>query len=259
MRILILTVPDNYHAPLLLRELFGRLPSDEFLVFISSKSHGLLSKGIFRQHDWVYTYHKAKERLTYSLRVMIERALLTKLDERRYVRLTEVLNGFGIPHRRVASINRELDGIKAFRPDLVLSLYFDQIIGTKVLGICRDYSLNLHPSLLPSYAGSRPTFWVLANGETKTGISIHKLAKILDGGDLVYQADVEITPQDTQFSLYRRSTMGYLNPLLDCVETCRRGAPLPSIPVHPEIRPSCYSVVRKADMRAFLARGRKLI
>lgn len=66
--------------------------------------------------------------------------------------------------------------------------------------------LNIHPSLLPAYGG--PGMFghkvheaVIANGETKSGVTVHYVTSVCDGGEILMQQEVEITPEDTPETL----------------------------------------------------------
>jgi methionyl-tRNA formyltransferase len=63
-------------------------------------------------------------------------------------------------------------------------------------------ALNMHGSLLPRYRGRAPVNWVLVEGETETGLSLHYMVAKPDAGDLVDQERVAIDPADTAFTLY---------------------------------------------------------
>jgi len=61
--------------------------------------------------------------------------------------------------------------------------------------------LNVHPSLLPKYTGLKTHQRALAAGETTHGVSIHFVTEELDGGPVIAQAEVSISPDDTPESL----------------------------------------------------------
>ena len=48
-------------------------------------------------------------------------------------------------------------------------------------------AFNIHPSLLPQYSGLNPWMDMLANGETRGGVTIHKLNTFADCGEIVMQ------------------------------------------------------------------------
>jgi methionyl-tRNA formyltransferase len=87
-------------------------------------------------------------------------------------------------------------------PDLVLSVFYRDLLSARVLSAPRLAALNLHPSLLPAYRGRAPINWVLVNGETETGITLHHMTAKADAGDIVAQRAVPIAPRDTALSLY---------------------------------------------------------
>ncbi len=67
------------------------------------------------------------------------------------------------------------------------------ILREKLFSIPRLGSINLHSGKAPQYRGSAPAFWELYNGETEVGITIHRVAKKLDAGDIFLQ---EVFPLD---------------------------------------------------------------
>jgi hypothetical protein len=66
-----------------------------------------------------------------------------------------------------------INKIKQQKPDLIISTFFRYLIKKDILEIPIKAALNIHPSLLPFYKGVSPTFWVLANNERKTGVTVH--------------------------------------------------------------------------------------
>lgn len=69
--------------------------------------------------------------------------------------------------------------------------------------------LNIHPSLLPAYGGKgmygrRIHEAVIAAGETRSGITIHTVSEICDGGEIIFQALLDIAPNDTPSTLEAR-------------------------------------------------------
>jgi methionyl-tRNA formyltransferase len=82
--------------------------------------------------------------------------------------------------------------LKANKFDLLLdhgtSLLSSEIIGSAKL------ALNLHWGLSPYYRGTHCTDWALINWDPyNIGVTIHKLAKKIDGGDILAQERVEPT------------------------------------------------------------------
>ncbi|WP_457552965.1 formyltransferase, partial [Desulfobacula sp.] len=118
--------------------------------------------------------------------------------------------------------------IQDLAPDIIFSFYYRKLLGEKILAIPRQGCLNLHGSKLPAYRGRCPINWVLVNGETSTGISLHYMTSRPDAGDIVAQADIDISDNDTAYTLHKKSAKA-LPELMDNV------LPLIQANTHPRI------------------------
>ncbi|HEY4594200.1 MAG TPA: formyltransferase family protein, partial [Thermoanaerobaculia bacterium] len=84
------------------------------------------------------------------------------------------------------------DLIASYAPDFLFSFYYRYMIPPAVLELAPRGALNLHGSLLPRYRGRAPVNWVLVEGESETGVSLHYMVAKPDAGDLVDQEAVAI-------------------------------------------------------------------
>lgn len=130
--------------------------------------------------------------------------------------VAECASRAGIPVHAPDDINHPLwvAKIKALKPDIIFSFYYRRMLGKPLLDIPPKGCLNLHGSLLPKYRGRCPVNWVLINGEQETGVTLHYMTARPDDGDIVAQAKVKITEDDTAFSLFAKMT-GAVGTLLD--------------------------------------------
>jgi phosphoribosylglycinamide formyltransferase-1 len=64
--------------------------------------------------------------------------------------------------------------------------------------------LNIHPSLLPKYAGLHPQQQALDDGAAVSGATVHFVNKDLDAGPIVLQREVPVLPGDTARTLADR-------------------------------------------------------
>jgi methionyl-tRNA formyltransferase len=94
------------------------------------------------------------------------------------------------------------DLVASYAPDFLFSFYYRFMIPAAVLESAPRGALNLHGSLLPRYRGRAPVNWVLVEGQTETGVSLHYMVAKPDAGDLVDQERVAIDFADTAFTLY---------------------------------------------------------
>jgi methionyl-tRNA formyltransferase len=94
--------------------------------------------------------------------------------------------------------------IAALKPDLILSVYYRHMIGTKILALPPLGAWNMHGSLLPKYRGRAPINWAVLHGESRIGMTLHRMVKSADAGAVVDQEGVEIGPRDTAEQAFRK-------------------------------------------------------
>ncbi|MBW2631492.1 MAG: formyltransferase [Deltaproteobacteria bacterium] len=95
-----------------------------------------------------------------------------------------------------------IEKIQNIAPDVIFSFYYRNLLSGNILDIPPSGAYNLHGSLLPAYRGRCPVNWVLVNGESSTGVTLHHMAEKADAGDIVGQREVPIEFEDTAFTLY---------------------------------------------------------
>jgi UDP-4-amino-4-deoxy-L-arabinose formyltransferase/UDP-glucuronic acid dehydrogenase (UDP-4-keto-hexauronic acid decarboxylating) len=126
------------------------------------------------------------------------------LENRWYKTPAEAAAAHGFAVHYAEDLGR--DGVaalaRAAAPDLVLSVFYRDLLPEPVLAAARLAALNLHPSLLPAYRGRAPINWVLVNGERETGVTLHHMVARADAGDVVAQRAIAIAPRETALSLY---------------------------------------------------------
>jgi methionyl-tRNA formyltransferase len=113
-------------------------------------------------------------------------------------------NGIPVHTPEKAGAPESFERISALRPDLILSVYYRNMIGTKILGLAPLGAFNMHGSLLPKYRGRAPINWAVLNGETRIGMTLHRMVKEPDAGNIVDQDGVDIGPLDTAEQAFRK-------------------------------------------------------
>ena len=94
--------------------------------------------------------------------------------------------------------------LKQYNVELVLLIGFMRILSTRFCQAWRDRVLNVHPSLLPKYAGGMDMNVheeVLKNGDHETGCTIHFVTETLDGGPVLVQKRCAVETDDTIVTL----------------------------------------------------------
>ncbi|MBC7427899.1 MAG: methionyl-tRNA formyltransferase [Bacteriovorax sp.] len=108
---------------------------------------------------------------------------------------------------QIENINREeeiLTKLETMEIDFYLVLAFAQFLGSRVLTMPKLGCFNIHTSILPKYRGAAPIQYALLNGDSSTGVSIQKMVKTMDAGDLVHFDEINIAPDENGESLYNR-------------------------------------------------------
>lgn len=91
--------------------------------------------------------------------------------------------------------------LAAWRPDLLVSVNCNQRLARSTMGLATRGAVNVHGAPLPRYRGLFPYFWMLADGETEAGVTVHWMDERFDTGDVLLQERFAIAADDTVFSL----------------------------------------------------------
>jgi UDP-4-amino-4-deoxy-L-arabinose formyltransferase/UDP-glucuronic acid dehydrogenase (UDP-4-keto-hexauronic acid decarboxylating) len=140
--------------------------------------------------------------------------------------VAELAASKGIPVFAPDDINHPMwvQKIKSMSPDIIFSFYYRHMIKKPLLEIPPAGCLNLHGSLLPAYRGRCPVNWVLVNGESLTGVSLHYMTPRADEGDIVAQKKIAITDDDTAKSLHLKSAKASVALLDEVLPKIKTGA-----------------------------------
>lgn len=101
-----------------------------------------------------------------------------------------------IPYRAFTSWDDTVSFLVPLRPDLLVSYRLPRIVPQRVLDCFSEGGINIHPSLLPRYAGADPWFAVYYNMERESGVTIHRMTDRPDGGNILAQKSFPINPGD---------------------------------------------------------------
>jgi len=102
-----------------------------------------------------------------------------------------------------------IETIRSYRSDYGVCVAYGKIFPEELIAVFPKGVLNVHYSLLPKYRGATPLETALLAGETETGVTIQKMVKELDAGDIIAQEATPIAPNETARELRPRLiTMG---------------------------------------------------
>lgn len=86
--------------------------------------------------------------------------------------------------------------IEALEADLIVLAGYMKILSNEFVERFSGKILNIHPSLLPKYAGLNTYQRAMDAGDSEHGMTIHFVNQVLDGGAIILQAKVPIFPDD---------------------------------------------------------------
>ena len=104
---------------------------------------------------------------------------------------------FDIPVLQPVKVRESVDEILAYQPDLIVTCAYGQMLPKRLLDTPQLGCINVHASLLPKYRGGAPIHKAVIDGESKTGISLMKMAVKMDAGPVFAQREVMIGLDDT--------------------------------------------------------------
>jgi methionyl-tRNA formyltransferase len=140
--------------------------------------------------------------------------------------------------------------------DLLVSVSCPQIFKKPLIELAPRGVLNIHGAILPHYRGVLPSFWMLANGEKRAGVSIYFVNEKIDAGDRCGLRVFDIRGEDTLDSFLRRSKQTAAELLLDVLGQVERDT-APREPLDLAAG-SYYSWPDPEAVRRFRAAGRKV-
>lgn len=97
-----------------------------------------------------------------------------------------------------------MQAIDAFDPALVVLAGFMRILTPGFVAHYEGRMLNIHPSLLPAFAGLNTHQRAIEAGCKFAGATVHEVTPELDHGPILAQAVVPVLPQDTPDALAAR-------------------------------------------------------
>jgi methionyl-tRNA formyltransferase len=129
----------------------------------------------------------------------------------------------GLQVRQPATLKGEADALRALAPQLMVVVAYGQILRPEVLALPTHGCINVHASLLPRWRGAAPIQRAIEAGDTLTGVTIMRMDRGLDTGDILHQASTPITADDTAQSLHDRLAQLGAQALVDTLRQLEEG------------------------------------
>ncbi len=140
-----------------------------------------------------------------------------------------VASKYNIPVYQPIKIRKEYDFVQELHPDVIITLAYGQIVPQGLLDIPAQGCINLHGSLLPKYRGAAPIQYSLMNNDKVTGMTLMKMVKEMDAGEMYATEEVEISDEDNSTSLFKKMAEAALRLILRVLPDYLSGN-LPGVP-----------------------------
>jgi methionyl-tRNA formyltransferase len=132
-----------------------------------------------------------------------------------------------IPVFQPAKIRHALAELAPLQPDIAVVIAYGQILSQPILNLPTHGCLNIHASLLPKYRGAAPIQAAIQSGDPVSGVTIMQMDIGLDTGDILHQATLPISPDETGGSLHDKLATLAPNALLHTLEKITSGSLTP--------------------------------
>lgn len=105
-------------------------------------------------------------------------------------------------YKHIESVNDDIcmELLQKINPDVVI-VNGTRIIAERILNCIDAPFINMHMGITPKYRGVHGGYWALVeNDREHCGVTVHKVDKGVDTGKILYQAVIEVTPQDNLYT-----------------------------------------------------------
>jgi folate-dependent phosphoribosylglycinamide formyltransferase PurN len=147
--------------------------------------------------------------------------IVCKLCEKDSIKVVGILNcdryGESNQLEKFASKNRipcykleqqgekEIKWIRDKSPDLIVVYKMPFLMSEKLFNLPKYGAINIHPAPLPEYPGLNPFEKMIRNNKKKGGITIHRIDRYADHGEILLRIKFEIPDKSTPESLREQS------------------------------------------------------
>lgn len=128
-----------------------------------------------------------------------------------------------LPVLQPQKISLEAGKLRQYKPDIIVTCAFGQILRQNVLDAAPHGVINVHGSLLPKYRGAAPVQWAVINGDPVTGVTILQTELGLDSGPMICSSQMAINPVVTAGELLQEMVPYAIKALLHALEQIENG------------------------------------
>jgi len=164
-------------------------------------------------------------------------------NNKRFMEVIQVAVEYGVP---VYSVNKTnlYEILTNIDYNILVSCGFSYVIDNDSLSTA-EYAINVHPTLLPAYRGFRSGPYIIMNGESRSGVTIHWLTSEVDKGDILAQESFPLSIFETTRSMIRKCQDVEPELLYRVIESIKQGTFVAT--PQDESQASTYSHIRMPE------------
>lgn len=149
----------------------------------------------------------SQNKLAASIEVVISNKMDAQILERarEHQLTTEFIDPQGLSREAYDELVSQ--ALAHYEVDLIVLIGYMRILSRSFVEQWHHRIINVHPSLLPAFAGKMDLAVhqdVLQSGVTESGCTVHYVTEVVDGGPIVVQKTCPVLPQDTPETLKAR-------------------------------------------------------
>ncbi len=122
--------------------------------------------------------------------------------------------------------------LKSIEADVYVVAAFGQFLSEEILNIPKFGCINVHGSLLPKLRGAAPIQRSIMMGLSETGVTVMKMAKGMDSGDMISKAIVPILDDDDEETMYEKLAKAGAKLIVDTLPDIENGTAVYTPQIH---------------------------
>ncbi|MCZ6699402.1 MAG: formyltransferase family protein [Planctomycetota bacterium] len=259
MNIVFLTADEPIYLPAVFAELLKHRAGDTKAVFTVPSRYGhdstLRMATRYTAAFGVWNLFRLAQR---TLKAKLYDALGVARKNGRFHSVAACAAEYKVRTERLRNVNDKafLDRLREMNTDLIVSVSCPQIFRKDLINLPPLGCLNMHGALLPKYRGIAPSFWMMAHGERRAGVTVFFVNEDIDAGEVVTREEYEIFPEETLDQFIIRSKRIACGTLLRAIDMIEKGRP-PTKQLDMS-KGSYFGFPTREAYRKFRHRGRRL-
>jgi methionyl-tRNA formyltransferase len=230
MNIVFFTQEDPFYVKVFFEEFFERYKKlHEIKAVVISSPMG--KKSLWKLASQMFNFYGLIDFIRVGLKYVYVKFMGKKSiinhgsNVRKTYTVRQLAHAYGLNVIERSDINSVdfINHMREYEPDLFISVASPIIFKESLISLPRLDCINIHNAPLPKYRGMLPNFWQLYNEEANSGITVHRINKGIDTGDIIEQQFIPIGPEETLHELIVKTKKEGARIIQKVIDDYRRG------------------------------------